>query len=318
MAENWRECVNLIMSRLSENVSQLFTEEVVKKLQHKRISTNMVFMDTNSELLAKITGLPFRQILTMKDSILAKFASKIRTGDKFYAEILRDGAIVPTGISKLDNLLNGGLYTGSMYELCGLSSCGKSQICMTVATNVSALLHTLNQPVLFIDTKGDFSADRIVATITKGSVNQVLTRIGVTQPKTAYELITFLHDFIKRADEKTARLLVVDSLAALFYQLLGDPNESASLLSSVRSLLAYIANEMHVAVLLTNLTTTWLGADSEEVHKASMGKFWAHVPTTRFTVTRLSSSDILLTVTKSSTLGLGSSITLSVSETGVR
>lgn len=305
------------MSRLSETIHPLLSEDVIKKLNQKRISTVMVFVDTNSELLAKITGIQFRQILKVKDSILAKFASKIRAGDKHYAEILRDGAIIPTGITKLDNLLNGGFYTGSMYELCGVSSCGKSQICMSLAVNVSTRLHTLKQPVLFVDTKGDFSADRIVKMISKGSVNQVLTRIGVTQPKTAYELIAFLHDFIKKSPEKSTRLIIIDSLAVLFYKLMGDHNEIASLLSSVRSLLSYIANELHTAVLVTNLTTIH-GTDSEEVHKASLGKFWAHVPATRFTVARLSGSEILMTVTKSSSLGLGSSITLSISETGVQ
>lgn len=58
----------------------------------------------------------------------------------------------------LDNLLDGGLYPGELYEFCGLSSAGKTQLCHTIAVNV--ILET-DGVVRYFDTKRDFSASRI-------------------------------------------------------------------------------------------------------------------------------------------------------------
>lgn len=57
-----------------------------------------------------------------------------------------------------DKILNGGLHTGCMLEICGQSGSGKTQLCLTIAMNV---FHQLNQTVYYIDSKNDFSAVRI-------------------------------------------------------------------------------------------------------------------------------------------------------------
>lgn len=58
----------------------------------------------------------------------------------------------------LDNLLKGGLYYGQIYEICGVSSSGKTQLCFAIATNIA--LKT-NNIVRYIDTKRDFCGSRI-------------------------------------------------------------------------------------------------------------------------------------------------------------
>ena len=65
----------------------------------------------------------------------------------------------------------------------------------------------------------------------------------------------------------------------------------------------------------------WLGEGEErdnlQYQKAALGKFWSHAPTTRINTTRLAGSDVLLTVTKSSNVPVGKSITVTITETGV-
>lgn len=70
-----------------------------------------------------------------------------------------------------DKILNGGLHTGCVFEICGQSGAGKTQLCLSIAVNVS---HQLNQTVYYIDSKNDFSATRIQAVLmNKGYSEQV-------------------------------------------------------------------------------------------------------------------------------------------------
>lgn len=54
--------------------------------------------------------------------------------------------------------MEGGILTGNICELCGLSGDGKTQICFSIATHTTVYL---KQTIYYIDTKGDFSAIRI-------------------------------------------------------------------------------------------------------------------------------------------------------------
>lgn len=58
----------------------------------------------------------------------------------------------------LDAILNGGIPTGYLTELCGLADSGKTQLCLQLAINT---VKNSENTVLYIDTKGDFSATRI-------------------------------------------------------------------------------------------------------------------------------------------------------------
>lgn len=306
------------MSRLSREIHEVLSEKVLKKLFEKRICTDIAYLETEATLLESVSGLTFGQVLSVKAAIVSKGAQPPRRAYDYNRVVEEKGAIISSGIKKLDHLLEGGFYTGYMYELCGASSCGKSQLSMSIASSVTSKYSKMN--VLYVDTKGDLSAERLVSVIESQveSVGEAMTRILHTKPKDAYELVSCLHNYIDNVKETRVWLIIVDSLADLFYQI-ENYQESVALLSTVSSLLQYIAVELHTVILVTNLSTSWAGSDAEEVQKPALGKFWAHIPTTRFSVTRLSlaGSEILLTVTKSSCIPIGSSITLSITESGV-
>jgi len=59
---------------------------------------------------------------------------------------------------RLDNLLDGGLFVGNIYELCGPSACGKTQLCISILLNI---IITTKKHIVYIDTKNKFSVKRI-------------------------------------------------------------------------------------------------------------------------------------------------------------
>lgn len=58
----------------------------------------------------------------------------------------------------LDSILGGGISIGYISEIYGLACSGKTQLCTQLAINC---VKDLNNTVLYIDTKGDFSAVRV-------------------------------------------------------------------------------------------------------------------------------------------------------------
>jgi len=59
---------------------------------------------------------------------------------------------------RLDNLLDGGLFVGNIYELCGPSACGKTQLCISILLNI---IITTKKDIVYIDTRNKFSVKRI-------------------------------------------------------------------------------------------------------------------------------------------------------------
>lgn len=59
---------------------------------------------------------------------------------------------------RLDNLLDGGLFVGNIYEFCGPSASGKTQLCISILLNI---IITTKKEIVYIDTKNKFSVYRI-------------------------------------------------------------------------------------------------------------------------------------------------------------
>lgn len=59
---------------------------------------------------------------------------------------------------RLDKLLGGGLFSSNIYEFCGPSACGKTQLIYSILLNV---IITTKQDIIYIDTKNKFSVNRI-------------------------------------------------------------------------------------------------------------------------------------------------------------
>lgn len=154
---------------------------------------------------------------------------------KVWRKKLRRGKIESLHINlsfSLDEILVGGLMSGMFYEICGLSAAGKTQLCTTIAVNL-AQIHKIG--TLYVDCKGDLSGKRIhqMLTAQKRSIKdtrQTMDLIRRQQCDDADQLVDLLKELLGNIEqfEGTHRLLVVDSMPALWYLLLGDESSAST------------------------------------------------------------------------------------------
>ena len=151
--------------------------------------------------------------------------------------------------SSLDALLGGGFEKGVITQIFGPPSSGKSNITLTLAVNVART----NKKVIYIDTEGGISIDRIKQ-ISGPDFSRVANNIIVFEPTNFLEQ----NDNLKaievwlRKNNADVDLIVLDSAVALYRV---DDMKSSKLnkeLGKQMGILSKIARKYDVAVVLTN------------------------------------------------------------------
>lgn len=157
-------------------------------------------------------------------------------------------------------MLNGGLQTGNIIDLCGLPASGKTQMHTTLA--ISFAIDRQSETIV-IDTKGDFSGERIHRMLVHRKINdsterkEIMERIKVQTCTDPDQLIEFIENIITEIDShKSLQLLVIDSLPALWFLYHGNTNAiGLRKLSEMAHLLRKLAVEHGVIVLTVNIVT---------------------------------------------------------------
>ncbi|XP_071446626.1 DNA repair protein RAD51 homolog 4 [Hetaerina americana] len=331
------------MARLSTRVCSLFTDNSITHLRARKIFTFVDFLREDPEKLVKICHLSYPEIMMIRRNLISHYSAFPKTGLDAYHELLLHSALIPFGVSCLDNILDGGLLTGTLTELYGSSSNGKTQICFAITANV---ILNLKQKVHYIDTKGGFSGKRMKDILEKSGssrerVEEALQNVIVTSVKSINELLSFLH-YIKGSlnqdniDGIWTRLIIIDSLPALFYQFIGEAsNQGLGFMNNLAAILRCIAIENRLAFLLVNLANK--GSENEDeltdptprVITASftpitslrpaLGNYWFHVPNLRLLVRKnVTSNEVEVVVTKSSYVQLGKRCKFHLHETAIK
>ena len=174
---------------------------------------------------------------------------------------------VTTGADSLDDLLNGGIETGSITELYGEFRTGKTQLahqlCVTCQLPPSLGGFNVDENPLpsciYIDTEGTFRPERIVAMTSRfGSdldVHSVLKQIFHGRAYNTDHQMVLVENVIKDAPSKNIKLVIVDSLIAHFRaEFVGRGTLAArqqKLNQHLHSLLR-LAEVSNVAVIVTN------------------------------------------------------------------
>ncbi len=127
---------------------------------------------------------------------------------------------ISTNSKNIDKLLNGGVESEAITEIFAENGVGKTQICNMVAINttLSKELGGIEGNVLWIDTERTFRGDRITQICMNLGHNShdVLSKIQVVRTQNTHHLIFVIENIVKLVEQYKIRLIIIDSIIALF------------------------------------------------------------------------------------------------------
>jgi len=164
-----------------------------------------------------------------------------------------------TGSKALDNLLGGGIETQAITELVGLYGSGKTQLCLMLC--MTAQLKPENRGlggnVLFFDTEGTFSSQRIHQIVAQNGSNpeEILHNIMLSRVYTSDHQMFLLDNAFEKCAEEKVKLIIVDSIISHFRgEFLGREtlSERQQKLNLYMHKLLRLAEILNLAVVVTN------------------------------------------------------------------
>lgn len=199
---------------------------------------------------------------------------------------------ITTGSKQLDDLLGGGIETGSITELFGEFRTGKTQLCHTLCV-------TCQMPVeqgggegkaMYIDTEGTFRPKRLEQISEKYGLNSadVLDNVTYAQAMNSDHQSTLLQNAAAMMMENRYCVLIVDSSTNLYrtdYTGRGTLADRQVHLAKFLRQLHRLANEFGVAIVITNQVVADPGAMAfGPTSKPIGGNIMAHMTTTRLSL----------------------------------
>ncbi|XP_048757930.2 DNA repair protein RAD51 homolog 4-like [Ostrea edulis] len=308
------------MSAIRPNLCPHITEEVANELKSVGVKTVSDFIRMDLEHLAQETTISFKDLAVIRRLLLARFSTFPVNGTDFYQTAIDSSSILPTSVNKLNELLDGGLYTSEVTEVAGEISSGKTQLCLSCCVSV---VMTARQNVVYIDTCGGFSADRLaeIAESLYGEehLEHILQSVKVVEAFDIFQLMSALQTIKEQMVIKddsffeTLKLIIVDSITAVIYPTLGGQQmDGHSLMVQLSLKMKHLAADFSLAVLVINN----VNGDG----KVSLGKTWSHVPHSRLIISHHRDHmpnirEVMLV--KSSRLATGSKVMLKITEKGI-
>jgi DNA repair protein RadA len=200
----------------------------------------------------------------------------------------KDAKRITTGSKNLDKLLGGGVETQAITEFCGEFGTGKSQISMQlcITSQQPPEQGGLGGKVLFLDTEGTFSPERINSVaLAKGfDPKKVLENIIYARCYNSDHQMLLVDKAFKVVEEEGVKLVVVDSLISHFR---GEYVGRESLAERQQKLnrhihkLLRLAEIYNLAVVVTNQIQSNPQAFFGDPNRPAGGNIVAHASTHR-------------------------------------
>ncbi|KAI5479220.1 hypothetical protein MNV49_003914 [Pseudohyphozyma bogoriensis] len=215
------------------------------------------------------------------------------TATEFHAR-RADLITITTGSTALDNILGGGIETGSITELYGEFRTGKSQLCHQLAVTCQLPIDMKGGEgkCLYIDTEGTFRPVRLLAIAERYGMNgeDVLDNVAYARAYNADHQASLLVQAGAMMAESRFSLLIVDSVTSLYRtDFVGRGELSARqthLAKFLRGLLR-LADEFGIAVVVTNQVVASVDnapGQPADQKKPIGGNIMAHASTTRLSL----------------------------------
>jgi len=172
--------------------------------------------------------------------------------------------------SPIDKILDGGIEFSSVTNFYGPPGSGKTNIAL------STLLSVKNKKIIFMDTEGSFSFERL-AQITKKeeTFENVLRRIILLEPRNWQEQSEMIKNLEKIVEDEEIGLIVIDSIVALYRIEINQKNFSDinRELASQYSTLSRISREKNIPILVTN--QIYLSGEDVELTSKTIARYWS-------------------------------------------
>jgi len=237
--------------------------------------------------LSDLTGMSVEAAKKAIQAAQESTTVKFETGEEV-SERRKELGRITTGSKDLDELIGGGVETNAITEAYGKFASGKSQLAFQLSVNVQLPKEKggLEGGVLFIDTEGTFRPERIeeIAKDKGLDPKKVLENIYVIRALSTEDQILAIQRADKLIAEKNIKLIVVDSLTALFRSEFigrGALGERQQKLNQHVHRLQQLADKFNIAVYVTNQVMDNPGILFGDPTTPIGGNVLAHAATTR-------------------------------------
>ncbi|GAB1524602.1 Meiotic recombination protein dmc1 [Rhizoctonia solani] len=240
----------------------------ITKLKKKGICTVSAVRMTSRRNMLKIKGMSEAKVEKIKEAAQKMLGSSFQTGMQV-SDKRKRVLQISSGSKSVDGMLGGGFMSQSISEVYGEFRTGKTQLAHTlsVMAQLPPEMGGASGKVTYIDTEGTFRPDRIRAIADRFGVDPEQTLENITYARaynSEHQMELIQEAGMRFAEEKNFRLLIVDSIMALFrtdYSGRGELSErqqkasgffTAEQLAQMLAKLSKLSEEFNIVVLLTN------------------------------------------------------------------
>jgi DNA repair protein RadA len=174
---------------------------------------------TPPKLIREDSGLGEKTVAKLIKSSMEQLGIGFKSGSEIW-EHRKNIARIYTNSQELDDLLGGGVETGSLIEFFGEFRTGKTQICHQLCVNVQLTKEQggLEGRALYIDTEGTFRPERIIqmSEALNLDYNKILRNIIYGRAYNSDHQILLIKEAANIIKEKNIKLIIVDSLIGHF------------------------------------------------------------------------------------------------------
>ncbi|OCB87910.1 RecA family ATPase [Sanghuangporus baumii] len=256
----------------------------ILKLKAASLNTVSGVNMTPRRQLLKIKGLSEAKVEKIKEAVHKIMGSSFATGLEIQDKRKRV-LVISTGSKSVDSILGGGIMSQSISEVYGEFRTGKTQLAhtMSVVAQLPPELGGASGKVAYIDTEGTFRPDRIKSIADRFGVDgsMALENVLYARAFNSEHQMELINECSNRfAEDKDFRLLIVDSIMALFrtdFSGRGELSERQQKLAQMLSRLTKLSEEFNIAILLTNQVQSDPGATMTFVAGGALKPIGGHI-----------------------------------------
>lgn len=267
--------------------------------------------------LSEISGIAEKTANLLIQEARSQFDLGLKSGVHFQ-KLGKSRQYLTTSSSAFDELLGGGVESGSITEIAGENGCGKTQLSHQLAVNC---IKNFDKNCIWIDTEGTFRFNRIIqmAEALNLDSEEILSRITVGRAYNSEHQMALTEEALTLVPN--VGLIVVDSLMSHFRSEFAGRGTLAERQQLIGKYLAFIAKQSEILNCVA-LVTNQVSAKPDmmffgDPNKPIGGNVVGHTVTTRLMIRKGKSTKRTATLTKNPELPDGK-IEFSIDTEGIR